>query len=112
MGPVPTDFHEFSDFQKRGRGFLTWYLPCFRPGYFQIRIFEASGRNQKDERRKVTQIRGGITSRSAFFARFVPFQDFHLSAIFESRFPFVVSGLPKKCTLIISVNRMPLMPGS
>ena len=36
------------------------------------RISECPGRYQKEPRRKVTQIRGGITSRSAFFARFVP----------------------------------------
>ena len=71
-GPVPTNFHEFRDFQKSCGGFATWYLSCFRPGCFQIDIFEVFGRNQKDARRKVTHIRGGITSRSAFFDLFVP----------------------------------------
>ena len=71
MGPVPTDFHDFLTFQKSQDGFLTRYLSCFRPGDFQIRIFEVFGRNQKEPRRKVMQIRGGITSRSAFFAHFV-----------------------------------------
>ena len=72
MSPVQTDFHDFCDFAKSCRGFLTRYLPCFRAGCFQIHIFEVSGRDQKDARRKVTQIRGGITSRSALIDRFVP----------------------------------------
>ena len=72
MGPVSTDFHEFCDFLKSCAGFLTRYLSCFRPGCFTIHIFQVFGRDQKEPRRKVTQIRGGITSRSAFFARFVP----------------------------------------
>ena len=71
MGPVPTDFHEICDFQKSRHGFLTWYLSCFRPGCFQKCNFDVFGRNQKDARQKVMQIRGGITSRSAFFDLFV-----------------------------------------
>ena len=73
MGPVSTDVHDLCDFAKSCRGFLTQYLLCFRPGCSQIRIFEVLGRDQKDVRRKVTQIRGGITSRSAFFDMFMPF---------------------------------------
>ena len=74
MGPVPIDFHDFCDFQKSCRGFLAWYLSCFRPGCFQFHnvMFTVSGQNQKDARRKVTQIRGGITSRSALFDRVMP----------------------------------------
>ena len=71
MGPVPTDFHDFCDFAKSCPGLLTRYLSCFRPRCFQIHILELFGRNQKDARRKVMQIRGGITSRSAFFDFFV-----------------------------------------
>ena len=71
MGPVPTDVHEFCDWQKSCRGFLTRYLSCFRSGCFQIRSFEGFGRNQKDARQKVMQIRGGITSGSALFDLFV-----------------------------------------
>ena len=71
MGPVSTDVHDFCDFQKSCRGFLTRYLSCFRSECFQICIFEVFGRNQKDARRKVMQIRGGITSRSALFDLFV-----------------------------------------
>ena len=71
MGPVQTDVHDFYDFQKSCGGFLTRYLSCFRPGRFRIRIFGVFGRNQKDARRKVMQIRGGITSGSAFFGLFV-----------------------------------------
>ena len=32
MGPVPTDFHDVRLFLKSCHGFLTCYLPCFRPG--------------------------------------------------------------------------------
>ena len=71
MGPGWIHFHRFHDFQKSCRVFLTLYLSCFRPGCFQISIFEVFGREQKDARRKVMQIRGGITSRSAFFDHFV-----------------------------------------
>ena len=71
MGPVSTEFHDFCDFLKSWGGFLTRYLSCFRPGCFTIHIFQVFGRDQKEPRRKVTQIRGGITSRSAFFGRFV-----------------------------------------
>ena len=45
MGPVWTDVHDFCDFQKSGRSFQTWYLPCFRPGCFQIPISEDFGQN-------------------------------------------------------------------
>ena len=72
MGPVWIDFHVFCDFQKRSHGFLARYLSCFRSGWLQIRNFEDLGRNQKDARRKVMQIRGGITSGSAFFDHFMP----------------------------------------
>ena len=72
MGPVSTDFHAFCDFLKSWGGFLTRYLSCFRLGWLQIHISQVFGRNQKDARRKVMQIRGGITSGSAFFARFMP----------------------------------------
>ena len=72
MGTFPTDFYEICDFPKSCRGFLTWYLSCFRSGCFQINIFEVFGRIQKDARRKVMQVRGGVTSRSAFFALFMP----------------------------------------
>ena len=72
MGPVSTDFHEFCDFLKSWGGFLTRYLSCFRPGCFTIHIFQVFGRDQKEPRRKVTQIRGGITSGSAFFDCFRP----------------------------------------
>ena len=71
MGPIPTDFNDFLTFQKSCSGFMTWYLSCFRPGCFQMCVFKLSGRNQKDARRKVTQIRSGITSGSALFDRFV-----------------------------------------
>ena len=72
MGPVSTDFVEFYDFLKGWGGFLTRYLSYFRPEWSQIRIFQVFGRDQKDARRKVTQIRGGITSGSAFFDCFRP----------------------------------------
>ena len=32
MGPVPTDFNDFRQFQKSQDGFLTRYLSCFRTG--------------------------------------------------------------------------------
>ena len=72
MGPVSIDFHGFCDFLKSWGGFLTRYLSCFRPGCFTIHIFQVCGRDQKEPRRKVTQIRGGITSGSAFFDCFRP----------------------------------------
>ena len=72
MGLIWIDFCEICDFQKSCVGFLIRYLSCFRPGCFRIRISDIFGRNQKDGRRKVMQIRGGITSRSALFDLFVP----------------------------------------
>ena len=71
MGPVPTDFHELYDFYKNCHGFLTRYRSFFRPGFFQIHIFEVLGRDQKDARRKVMDIRAGITTGNAFFGRAV-----------------------------------------
>ena len=71
MGLIWTDFHDFYDFQKSCGGFLTRYLSCFRPGCFQFRMFDFFGRNRKDARQKVMQIRGGITSGSALFDLFV-----------------------------------------
>ena len=67
MGPVSTDFNEFCAFLKSWGGFLARYLSCFRHGCFTIHIFQVFGQDQKEPRRKVTQIRGGITSGSAFF---------------------------------------------
>ena len=72
MDLIWADFHEFGDFHKSCGGFLTRYLPCVRPGCFQMCIFKVFGRNQKDARRKVMQIRGGFTSRSSLFDLFVP----------------------------------------
>ena len=71
MGPISIDFHQFCDFLKSWCGFLTRYLSCFRPGCFRIHIFQVFGRDRKEPRRKVMQIRGGITSGSAFFDLFV-----------------------------------------
>ena len=71
MGTVWIDVHVFCDFQKRSHGLLARYLSRFRAGWLQIRNFEDFGRNQKDARRKVMQIRGGITSGSALFDLFV-----------------------------------------
>ena len=56
-----------------------------------------------------TQIHGGITSRSPFFALFVAIYDFDFSVIFEAVSRFSALVPPKKCTLIVSVNRMPLL---
>ena len=72
MGPVSTDFYLICDYLKSWGGFLTRYLSCFRPGCFTIHFFQVFGRDQKEPRREVTQIRGGITSGSAFFDCFRP----------------------------------------
>ena len=91
MGPVSTDVHEFRDFLKSWGGFLTRYSLCFRPGCFTIHIFQVFGRDQKEPRRKVTQIRGGITSGSAFFDCFRPISDFDFSVIFAGPFHLPIS---------------------
>ena len=65
-------FSWFSDFSEKSGRLPDTVFVVFSGRGFQIRIFEVFGRNQKEPRRKVTQIRGGITSRSAFFGRFVP----------------------------------------
>ena len=72
MGPVWTDFHDFEHFQKK----LSW-LPgpvftVFSAWSSQNNTFEFFNGDQKDARRKVMQIRGGITSGSAFFDHFMP----------------------------------------
>ena len=71
LGPVPSVFHDFEHVRKHRRGFLAWYLSCFRPGCFQIRISDVLGQNQKEPRQKVMQIRSGITSGSALFDLFM-----------------------------------------
>ena len=71
IGSVSTDFHEFCDFLKSWGGFLTRYLSCFRSGCFTIHIFQVFGWDQKEPRRKVMQIRGGITPGSALCDLFV-----------------------------------------
>ena len=52
---------------------------AFRPGICRVfglpsecRIFKLVGRDQKDARPKVMQIRGGITSGTAIFDLFMP----------------------------------------
>ena len=72
MGPVPTDLYDFLTFQKSRDGFLTWYLSCFRAGASKFAFSRFSIDTKKKQRRKVIQIRGGITSRSAFFGSLVP----------------------------------------
>ena len=72
MGPGSINFHHCPTFQKSGDDSLLSYLPCFRPGDLRKRFSTFLGRDQKDARRKVMQIRGGITSRSASFVLFVP----------------------------------------
>ena len=72
MGPVWTDVYEFEHFQKK----LSWLsgpvFTVFSAWSSKDRIFELCDREQKDARRKVMQIRGGNTSRSAFFCIFRP----------------------------------------
>ena len=72
MVPVSIEFHDSRILQKSGDDSLARYLSCFRPGTPKRRFSSFFGRNRKDARRKVMQIRGGITSRSAFFDRVVP----------------------------------------
>ena len=69
--------------------------------------FEFVGWDRKVSRQKVTQIRGGITSRSALFDLFVSILDYDCLIFFEGP-SFPVSVLPKKCALIVSVNRVSL----
>ena len=71
MDPFQTNFYDFDHFPNSYVGFLARYLSCFRPGCFQKCNFDVFGRNQKDARQKVMQIRGGITSRSALFDLFM-----------------------------------------
>ena len=90
--------------EKSGRLPDTVFVVFSGPGLPNLH-FRGFGRNQKEPRRKVTQIRGGITSRSAFFAHFVAVSVFDFSVIFEGPLPFPVSDSRKKCTIIITVNR-------
>ena len=62
----------FSGFSEKSGRLPDTVFVVFSGRGFQISIFEVFGRNQKEPRRKVMQIRGGIISRSAFFGRFVP----------------------------------------
>ena len=70
LGSVWTDFHDVELFHKSCRAVLARYLQCVRPG--ENRMFVLFDRDQKDVRRKVMQIRGGITSGSALFDLFMP----------------------------------------
>ena len=45
--------------------------------------FRVFGPNQKDALRKVMQIRGGITSGSAFFGLFTAVEDFHVQSFLQ-----------------------------
>ena len=78
MGLVPTDVHDFCDLQKSCPAFMIRYLSFFRPGSFQICIFEVFDRNQKDVRGKHMQMR----SESALSYPFMPIYDVQCSAIF------------------------------
>lgn len=72
MGTFPIDFDDFRQFQKSRHGFLAWHSSCFRPGRLEKSFFKFFDRSRKDARRKVTQIRDGVTSGSAFFDIFIP----------------------------------------
>ena len=71
MGPVSTDVHYFCYFLGKWRRLSGPVFTVFSAWSSQKTISECFGRNQKDARRKVMQIRGGITSRSAVFDLFV-----------------------------------------
>ena len=71
-GSSSNRFSWFSDFSEKSGRLPDTVFVVFSGRGFQIRIFEVFGPNQKEPRRKVTQIRGGITSRSAFFGHVVP----------------------------------------
>ena len=106
MGLIWTDVYAISDFQKSCGGFLTRYLSCFRPGCFQIRIAMVFGRDQEDVRRKVMQIRGGISSKSALFELFVSIEVYDCLVNFESNSPLPVSISEVLCSLNLAINRM------
>ena len=67
VGPVSIDLHDFHDLCEK----LSWHpdplFILFSAQSSESRLFVFFGRDKKDVRRKVTQIRGGITSGSAFF---------------------------------------------
>ena len=71
MGPVSIDFHDFGNFQKSCHVFWARYLSCFQPGRPKSRFSGFPVETKKKARRKVMQIRSGITSRSAVFDLFV-----------------------------------------
>ena len=107
MGPVPIVFFRkliFGFFRK-----MSWLPgPLFNLFSVQLSkslIFDVFDRDQQDARRNVMQIRGGITSGSALVDFFVAIEDVRFSLIFDGSSVFPVPGSPKKCTLIISVNR-------
>ena len=52
MGTVPIDFHDFCDVQKSCRGFLAWYLWCFRPGASNLAFsrFPVGTKKMRDEK--------------------------------------------------------------
>ena len=72
MGPVPIDVHEICDFSEKSSWLPDTVFIVFSARALPKPIFEVCGRNQKDARRKVMQIRGDITSRSAFLNLFLP----------------------------------------
>ena len=105
MGPVPIDFYDFPTFQKSQDGFLTRYLSCFRAGAskFAFSRFSVGTKKNRDEklRRFVVVSPREVPSLPLF----MPIYDFRFLVIFESPSRFHVPVPPKKCTLIVSVNR-------
>ena len=71
MGPVSTNFNDLCNCSEKWRRLSGPVFTVLSAWSSQKTISECSGRNQKDARRKVMQIRGGITSRSAVFDLFV-----------------------------------------
>ena len=108
MGQVPIDFHDVRLFQKSCHGFLTRYLSCFRPNRPKVDIssFLVSIKKMRDEKlcRFVVVSPREVPSLPVS----CPFKTLNFPIILECSFFCRVSGLPKKCTLIVSVNRMSL----
>ena len=108
MRPVPTDFHDFLTFQKSQDGFLTRYLSCFRAGASKFAFSRFSVRTKKNRDEKLRRFVVVSPREVPSLAVSCPFKIFNVRSFLKVRSVFRSQDLQKKCTLIVSVNRMGL----
>ena len=106
MGPIQIDFHEFRQFQKSCHGFLARYLSCFRPNRPKVGFssFLVGTKKMRDEQLRRFMVVSPREVASLTFS--CPFKILIFLSFLKVSPHFLSQPSRKRCTLIISVNRV------